>query len=78
MAKAKEKKQGIWSSLWEEYKAEWKKLWNEYKSLIVPFVEGTAKYLWQLVYGLISLVSKGIYYTGEYYLKKLIETITKA
>lgn len=79
MAKKKEvKAQGIWSSLWEQYKMEWKKLWNEYKSLIIPFIEGTVKYLWQLVYGLIALVAKGIYETGVYYLKKLIDIIKKA
>ena len=52
----KEKSQGIWSSLWEQYKMEWKKLWDEYKSLIIPFVAGTAKYIWQLIYGLFALV----------------------
>ena len=74
----KEKAQGIWSSLWEQYKMEWKKLWDEYKSLIIPFVEGTAKYIWQLVYGLIALVVKGLYQTSMYYAKKLIEIIKRA
>lgn len=79
MTKKKEiKKQGIWNNLWEEYKLEWKALWQQYKSLIVPFVEGTAKYIWQLVYGLINLVIKGLYQTGVYYIKKLIEIIKKA
>ena len=68
----------IWANLWAEYKAEWVELWKQYKSLIVPFVEGTAKYIWQLVYGLIALVVKGLYQTGAYYIKKLIEIIEKA
>ena len=74
----KEKAQSIWSSLWEQYKMEWKKLWGEYKSLIIPFIEGTAKYIWQLIYGLIALVVKGLYQTGVYCVKKLIEIIKKA
>ena len=78
MAKKKVKAQGIWNNLWEEYKMEWKKLWNEYKSLIIPFIEGTAKYIWQLVYGLIALVVKGLYQTGVCWVKKLIEIIEKA
>ena len=79
MAKKKEvKEQGIWESLWEQYKAEWKKLWDEYKTIIIPFVEGTAKYLWQLTFGLFEVVIKGLYFTVEYYIKKLIEIIKKA
>lgn len=74
----KEKKQGIWSSLWEQYKMEWKRLWDEYKSLIIPFIEGTAKYIWQLIYGLIALLVKGLCQTGVYYVKKLIEIIKRA
>ena len=79
MAKKKEvKTQGIWEALWEQYKMEWKALWIQYKSIIIPFIEGTAKYVWQLVYGLIALVIKGLYETGVYYVKKLIEIIKKA
>lgn len=78
MAKKQLKEQGIWSSLWEQYKAEWKKLWDEYKSIIIPFIEGTAKYVWQLIYGLISLIIKGLYLTLKYYIRKLIEIIKKA
>lgn len=79
MKKVKEEKaQSIWSSLWEQYKADWKKLWGEYKSLIIPFIEGTAKYIWQLIYGLIALVVKGLYQTSVYYIKKLIEIIKRA
>lgn len=77
MAK-KEKAQGIWSSLWEQYKMEWKKLWDEYKSIIIPFIEGTSKYIWQLFYGLIALVIKGLYLTLKYYIEKLINLIKKA
>lgn len=76
--KAEEKKQNIWSKLWAEYKAEWKALWNEYKSIIVPFITGTAKYIWQLVYGLIALVVKGLYESGKALIEKLIEIIRKA
>lgn len=79
MAKKKEvKEQGIWAKLWAEYKAEWKALWNEYKSLIIPFITGTAKYIWQLVYGLITLVVKGLYASGKALVEKLIEIIKKA
>lgn len=79
MAKKKiAKKQSIWGALWEEYKLEWKALWEQYKTLIIPFIEGTAKYIWQLIYGLIALVCKGLYETGVYYLKKLIDIIKKA
>lgn len=74
----KEKSQGIWNNLWEQYKMEWKKLWEEYKSLIIPFIEGTAKYIWQLVYGLLKLIIKGLYQTGAYYIKKLIDLIKRA
>lgn len=73
----KKKAQGIWNSLWEQYKMEWKKLWTEYKSLIIPFIEGTAKYVWQLVYGLIKLVTVGLYESGVLLLKKLIDWIKK-
>jgi hypothetical protein len=76
--KIEEKKQSIWGALWEEYKVEWKALWEQYKTLIIPFIEGTAKYIWQLIYGLIALVIKGLYETGVYYVKKLIEIIKKA
>jgi hypothetical protein len=68
----------IWAVLWAEYKAEWKALWCEYKSLIIPFVEGTAKYIWQLVYGLIKLLTKGLYRSGKLLLEKLIAIIKKA
>lgn len=79
MAKKKVlKEQGWWNALWEQYKAEWKKLWDEYKSIIIPFIEGTAKYIWQLVYGLIALVVKGLYLTLKYYVEKLINLIKKA
>ena len=76
--KQKIKAQGWWSALWEQYKSEWKKLWAEYKSIIIPFIEGTVKYIWQLVYGLIALVIKGLYQTSMYYAKKLIEIIKRA
>lgn len=68
----------IWRKLWKEYKAEWSKLWKQYKTVIIPFVVGTAKYIWQLVYGLLSLVIKGLYATGEYLIKELIKIIEKA
>ena len=67
----------IWATLWAQYKAEWVALWAEYKSLIIPFVEGTAKYIWQLVYGLIKLATKGLYESGVLLVKKLIEWIKK-
>lgn len=67
----------IWAVLWAQYKAEWVALWCEYKSLIIPFIEGTAKYIWQLVYGLIKLATKGLYESGALLLKKLIDWIKK-
>ena len=68
----------IWVILWAQYKAEWVILWCEYKSLIIPFVEGTAKYIWQLVYGLIKLLITGLYESGKSLLNKLINIIKKA
>lgn len=76
--KKTKKAQGIWNSLWEQYKAEWKRLWNEYKTLIIPFITGTAKYAWHLIYGLCEMVIKGLYYTGKGLIEKLIERIKKA
>lgn len=68
----------IWKALWEAYKQKWKELWDKYKTVIIPFVEGTFAYAWQLVYGLIELLGKGIYYTGKAILEKIIEIIKKA
>ena len=76
--KTQPKSQGIWNNLWEQYKMKWKELWNKYKTVIIPFIEGTFAYAWQLVYGLIELVAKGIYQSGKYLLQKIIEIITKA
>lgn len=78
IVKEVKEEKGIWATLWAEYKAEWKKLWNEYKTLIIPFITGTAKYIWQLVYGLIALVVKGLYETGKVLVEKLIDLIIKA
>ena len=78
MAKKKVKAQGIWNNLWEEYKMEWKALWDKYKTVIIPFISGTFAYAWQLVYGLIELLAKGIYQSGKLLLEKIIEIITKA
>lgn len=68
----------IWKDLWKEYKKEWKVLWKEYKSVILPFVKGTFAYAWQLIYGLIKLLTTGLYSTGKLILEKLIELIKKA
>ena len=78
MAKKEVKKQSIWGALWTEYKKEWKELWNKYKTVIVPFIEGTFAYLWQLVYGLLKMVGTGIYESGKWLVNKIIEIITKA
>lgn len=78
MAKKQVKAQGVWKSLWEQYKKEWKELWDKYKTVIIPFIEGTFAYAWQLVYGLIELVAKGIYESGKLLLKKIIDIILKA
>ena len=67
----------IGAILWAQYVAEWVALWAEYKTLIIPFVEGTAKYIWQLVYGLIKLATTGLYETGALLLKKLIDWIKR-
>lgn len=68
----------LWKKLWKEYKKEWKQLWVKYKSVIIPFVEGTFAYAWQLIYGLIKLVIAGLYGSGKIILEKIIEIITKA
>lgn len=68
----------LWKKLWADYKAEWKALWDKYKSVIIPFVEGTFAYVWQLVYGLIKLLIAGLYGTGKIILEKIIKIITKA
>lgn len=78
MAKKKEASiKDIWAILWAQYKDEWTALWVQYKSLIIPFVEGTAKYIWQLVYGLIKLATTGLFETGALLLKRLIDWIKK-
>ena len=74
----KQKSQGIWNNLWEEYKMEWKKLWAKYKTVIIPFISGTFAYAWQLIFGLLELVGKGIYQSGKYLLQKIIDIINKA
>ena len=76
MAK-KEKAQGIWNSLWEEYKIEWKKAWSEYKTLIGPFIKGTASYIWLLIAGLLKLVTTGLYESGKLLVAKIIAWFEK-
>lgn len=68
----------VWSQLWREYKTEWKNLWEKYKTIIIPFVEGTFAYVWQLIYGLIKLLAAGLYGTGKIILAKLLALIKKA
>ena len=77
MTKSKEKAQGIWATLWEEYKKEWKAAWEKYKTIIGPFIKGTASYIWLLVAGLIEVLTKGLYESGCYLVKKLLEWIEK-
>lgn len=68
----------VWAKLWREYKTEWKNLWEKYKTIILPFVQGTFSYMWQLVYGLLEFVAKGLYGTGKIILDRLIKIIEKA
>lgn len=81
MAKKAEVKptvKSIWKEAWEEYKKKWKELWDKYKTVIIPFIEGTFAYAWQLVYGLLKLLGTGIYGCGKLLLEKIVEIITKA
>ena len=67
----------IWTKLWKQYKSDWKKAWKEYKTLIGPFIKGTAKYLWLLIYGLIELLAKGLYACGELLVARIIAWFNK-
>ena len=65
MPKKKEAKApNIWKTLWEEYKLEWKALWEQYKSIVIPFIEGTAKYVCQCCMILSSQLKTGLIQTG--------------
>lgn len=68
----------IWTTAWAKYKEEWKALWNEYKTLIGPFIIGTAKYIWQLFYGLLKLVGTGVYESGKYIVNVFLDLLEKA
>lgn len=67
----------IWTKLWLEYKKEWKAAWKKYKTVIGPFIKGTASYLWLLIAGLLELVTKGLYQSGEYIVTKILEWINR-
>lgn len=68
---------GIWAELWADYKRAWVEAWNKYKTLIGPFIEGTANYIWLLVAGLLELVTRGLYESGKILVQKLIDWIKK-
>lgn len=67
----------IWRKLWLAYKKEWKQAWKKYKTIVGPFIKGTASYIWLLVAGLLDLVTKGLYQSGEYLVTKIIEWFNK-
>lgn len=68
----------VWADVWSQYKAQWVALWGKYKTIIVPFVQGTFAYIWQLVYGILECFAKGLYGTGKIILEWLIKIIEKA
>lgn len=68
----------VWVNIWVEYKAEWKALWIEYKTLVGPFIKGTASYIWQLIAGILAVVSKGLYGCGKVIVEAILEIIKKA
>lgn len=84
MAKKEEKKtiweqmKDAWKSVWADYCTEWTKLWNEFKTIIGPFIKGTAAYIWQLIAGLIAVVSKGLYACGKIVVDYILEIIKRA
>lgn len=55
----------VWATQVAEFLSGWKPLWEEYKTIIGPFVKGTFAYLWKIVSGIISGVSKGLYGSGK-------------
>lgn len=68
----------VWSIKWAEYCEQWKVLWNDYKSIIIPFIKGTALYIYQIINGLFTVVLSGIYESGKIIVKKIIDLIVKA
>lgn len=67
----------IWNICFNKYKKDWKNLWNQYKSIILPFIVGSAKYLWQLVYGFLFLIGSFIYESGKYAVNNFIIWLKK-
>lgn len=67
----------IWTKLWLEYKKAWKAAWKKYKTLVGPFIKGTASYIWLLIAGLLELVTKGLYQSGQYLVQKIIDWFNK-
>lgn len=68
----------VWVEAWDKYCADWKALWLEYKSIIIPFVKGTFAYAWQLIAGLIGVLSSGLYGCGKIIYELIIKLIKKA
>lgn len=68
----------VWHDAFAEYKVEWKQRWNEYKTIVIPFIKGCFSYVWQLVYGMIKLLAKGIFGTGKIILEYIIKALEKA
>lgn len=67
-----------WANAWADYKAEWKALWLEYKTLIGPFIKGTASYIWQLIAGIIKVLTVGLYNCGKILVEHILKIIKKA
>lgn len=81
----KEEKKTVWEQIKEvwadqvtEFLSGWKPLWEEYKTVIGPFVKGTFAYIWKIVSGIVSGVSKGLYGSGKVVLDWLLSLIKKA
>lgn len=68
----------VWAGVWAEYCNEWRELWNDYKTIIGPFIKGTAAYIWQLIAGILAVVSKGLYGCGKVIVEAILEIIKKA
>lgn len=68
----------VWVEQAKEFLSGWKPLWDEYKTVIGPFVKGTFSYIWKIVSGLMSGISKGLYGSGKVILDWILSLIKKA
>lgn len=68
----------VWAEQVKQFLSGWKPLWKEYKTVIGPFIKGTFAYIWKIVSGLISGISKGLYGSGKVVLEWILSLIEKA